>query len=163
MHTISTLLSFVVMRYMWTWPISTTVKSHFDSIVPDCSYSSALAMELLQSCTNPDNKFHGANMGLIWVQQDPGGPHVGPMNFAISEAMDLMILLKCIILGNYTNAIICFRTLIYINLLMKYSFSIYIKCVDGNCRSLLHCVVLDFKWIVWMTKYPICKLVFHHF
>ena len=26
---------------------------------------------------------HGVNMGPIWGQQDPGGPHVGPMNFAI--------------------------------------------------------------------------------
>ena len=31
----------------------------------------------------PNNKVHGANMGLIWGQQDPGGPHVGPMNLAI--------------------------------------------------------------------------------
>ena len=31
----------------------------------------------------PDSKIHGANMGLIWGRQDPGGPHVGPMNFAI--------------------------------------------------------------------------------
>ena len=31
----------------------------------------------------PDSKVHGANMGLIWGQQDPGGPHVGPVNFAI--------------------------------------------------------------------------------
>ena len=31
----------------------------------------------------PDNKVHGANMGPIWERQDPGGPHVGPMNFAI--------------------------------------------------------------------------------
>ena len=30
-----------------------------------------------------DSKVHGANMGLIWGQQDPGGPHVGPMNFAV--------------------------------------------------------------------------------
>ena len=29
----------------------------------------------------PDNKDHGANMGPI--RQDPGGPHVGRMNFAI--------------------------------------------------------------------------------
>ena len=29
------------------------------------------------------NKVHGANMGPIWDRQDPGGPHVGPMNFAI--------------------------------------------------------------------------------
>ena len=31
----------------------------------------------------PDSKVHGANMGLIWGRQAPGGPHVGPMNFAI--------------------------------------------------------------------------------
>ena len=28
---------------------------------------------------SPDNKVHGANMGPIWVRQDPGGPHVGSM------------------------------------------------------------------------------------
>ena len=32
---------------------------------------------------NPYSKVHGANMGPIWGRQDPGGPHVGPMNFAI--------------------------------------------------------------------------------
>ena len=31
----------------------------------------------------PDSKVHGANMGPIWGRQAPGGPHVGPMNFAI--------------------------------------------------------------------------------
>ena len=30
-----------------------------------------------------DNKVHGANIGPIWGRQDPGGAHVGPMNFAI--------------------------------------------------------------------------------
>ena len=29
----------------------------------------------------PDSKINGANMGPIWGRQDPGGPHVGPMNF----------------------------------------------------------------------------------
>ena len=33
--------------------------------------------------TVPDSKVHGANMGSIWGRQDPGGPHVGPMNLAI--------------------------------------------------------------------------------
>ena len=37
----------------------------------------------------PHNKVHGANMGLIWVRQDPGGPHAGPMNFAIWVDMQL--------------------------------------------------------------------------
>ena len=31
----------------------------------------------------PDSKVHGATMGPIWGRQDPGGPHGGPMNFAI--------------------------------------------------------------------------------
>ena len=31
----------------------------------------------------PDSKVHGANMGPICGRQDPGGPHVGPMNLAI--------------------------------------------------------------------------------
>ena len=41
----------------------------------------------------PDSKVHGANMGPIWGRQDPGGPHVGPMNFAIC-GVKLKIYLK---------------------------------------------------------------------
>ena len=33
--------------------------------------------------TYPESKVHWANMGPIWGRQDPGGLHVGPMNFAI--------------------------------------------------------------------------------
>ena len=36
----------------------------------------------------PDSKVHGANMGPIWGREGPGGPHVGPMNFAIWVASD---------------------------------------------------------------------------
>ena len=32
---------------------------------------------------DPDSKVHVANMGPIWGRQDPGGPHIGPMNFAV--------------------------------------------------------------------------------
>ena len=35
------------------------------------------------SIIGPDSKVHGAHMGPTWDQQDPGGPHVGPMNLAI--------------------------------------------------------------------------------
>ena len=38
---------------------------------------------LLMLIAAPNSKVHGANMGPIWGWQDPGGPHVGPMNFAI--------------------------------------------------------------------------------
>ena len=33
----------------------------------------------------PDRKVHGANMGPIWGRQDPGGPHVDPINFVIRD------------------------------------------------------------------------------
>ena len=39
----------------------------------------------------PDSKVHGANMGHIWGRQDPGGPHVGPMNFANWEGSLLRV------------------------------------------------------------------------
>ena len=32
---------------------------------------------------HPDSKVRGAKMGPIWSRQDPGGSHVGPINFAI--------------------------------------------------------------------------------
>ena len=32
---------------------------------------------------DPDSNFHAGNMGPIWGRQDPGGPHVGPMNIVI--------------------------------------------------------------------------------
>ena len=34
----------------------------------------------------PDSKIHGPYMGPIWGRQDPGGSHVGPMDFAIWDA-----------------------------------------------------------------------------
>ena len=50
------------------------------------------AANLLLGCNRlglPDSKIHGANMGPIWGRQDPGGPHVGPMNFAISAELTM--------------------------------------------------------------------------
>ena len=49
------------------------------------SSEAALGFKSYELDDNPDTKFHGANMGPIWGRQDPGGPHVGPMNFAIWE------------------------------------------------------------------------------
>ena len=44
-----------------------------------------LCSAIVQSKTTLIAKVHGANMGPIWGRQDPGGPHVGPMNLAIWE------------------------------------------------------------------------------
>ena len=37
--------------------------------------------------TIPDSKVHGVNMGPTWGRQDPGGPHIGPMNLVISNVV----------------------------------------------------------------------------
>ena len=40
----------------------------------------------LSDWNNPDFNVHGANMGPIWGRQDPGGPHVVPVNLVFWEA-----------------------------------------------------------------------------
>ena len=55
-------------------------------------YASLLAVTgVVYGKTTHNGKVHGANMGPIWGRQDPGGPHVGPMNFAIFDAKDAHI------------------------------------------------------------------------
>ena len=49
------------------------------------SYTCTICTEWCLS-SHPDSKVHGANMGSTWGRQDPGGPHVGPMNLAIWDA-----------------------------------------------------------------------------
>ena len=39
---------------------------------------------------HPYSKDHEANMGPIWGRQDPGGPHAGPMTFAIWALIQVM-------------------------------------------------------------------------
>ena len=51
-----------------------------------CALASVLRIRILYSI--PDSKVHGANMGPISGRQDPGGPHVGPMNFAIGDGLE---------------------------------------------------------------------------
>ena len=53
---------------------------------------------------------HGANMGPIWGRQDPGGPHVGPINLAVWDVfVDRLVLTH---LGRVTH--ICVSKLIII-------------------------------------------------
>ena len=51
----------------------------------------------------PYPKVHGANMGLIWDRQDPGGPHVGPVNFAISVSASDLHNARATILNPFNN------------------------------------------------------------
>ena len=69
--------------------------AHYDVIIMDISrhWVNGIFSQVkffvnpnLYQVYNPDNKVQGANMGPIWGRQDPGGPHVGPMNFVIWES-----------------------------------------------------------------------------
>ena len=48
-----------VFAVVWSWSFT-----HIDGLVQDCSNSSALAMELLQSCTKPSISFRFSLLGL---------------------------------------------------------------------------------------------------
>ena len=37
----------------------------------------------------PDSKIHGANMGPTWVLSAPDGPHIGPMNLAVRDVVEI--------------------------------------------------------------------------
>ena len=41
---------------------------------------------IILTVTSPDSKVRGANMGPGWVLSAPDGPHIGPMNLAITVA-----------------------------------------------------------------------------
>ena len=57
---------------------------HIICQIPSCYWIETQVTKTFD-CTDPDSKVHGANMKPIWGRQDPGGPHVGPINFPIWE------------------------------------------------------------------------------
>ena len=50
--------------------------------------SRVTSLMLKKSHNCPDSKAHGANTGPTWGRQDPGGPHVGPINLFIWVPQD---------------------------------------------------------------------------
>ena len=69
---------------------------------PECLLSGSLTWTVWTCVASyPDSKVHGANMGPIWGRQDPGGPHVGPMNFVIwvvTYSWDISLPITCILI-----------------------------------------------------------------
>ena len=70
---------------VWEWRINFI--SHFTGHVitnPCWNYSQSMLSKGAPGVSHfPDNKVHGANMGITWVLSAPDGPHVGPMNLAL--------------------------------------------------------------------------------
>ena len=82
--------------------------------------------EIIRDLAAPDSKVHETNVGPIWGRQDPGGPHVGPMTFAIWSIAFI-----------YLCKWLCFKSLLYIHLEMwypntfhdKYCTSLHFRCI----------------------------------
>ena len=83
-----------------------TIALHYNEILYDqfqhCWPSHITIQVCVQfSCSFPDSKVHGANMGPIWGCQDPGGPYDVPMNLAIW--IILLCLYSCDLPTHVTN------------------------------------------------------------
>ena len=83
-----------------------------------------------------ERKVHRVNMGPIWVRQDPGGPHIGLMNFAIWGQQNTI---NVHILGVYCTPLI--ETLV----------PVYIKLHDCHTPKTLTDMLLVIKDIICMA------------
>ena len=88
---------------LWPFYSLTSLTCRFCKHVPSCLHTimcpwwqgcieTSWLIILVNKLNNSDSKVHGANMGPIWDRQDPGGPHVGPMDFAIWGRLNFEIL-----------------------------------------------------------------------
>ena len=68
-------------QYKRLWNVRYTRPNQMTDIV------SIVSVGAQYVCYIPDSKVHGANMGPTWGRQDPGGPHIVPMNFAIWDTV----------------------------------------------------------------------------
>ena len=109
------------------------------------------------SCQNnnvPVSNVHGANMGLICGRQDPGGPHVGPMNLAIWErytngpfVIDQTPLLRLHSKSQFAGTLQVLTFKSHYNL-MNYHFDYFTKFLN-QILATQNCVNMRHKKIHW--------------
>ena len=117
----------------------------------------------------PESKIHGANMGPIRDRQDPGGPHVGPMNFAIWDCKDQAdesnsatsspfrwnnVLFFFLFLGNITLSVFPFPIIVSV---MEYSALIRRKANIHNSKCCFDLAIYIFHHFVYFHHNVILK------
>ena len=96
--------------------------------------------------SHPDSKVRGANKGPIWGRQDPGGPHVGPMNFVICQYRLWWGAADQCTLSHRTNTILWYRESWIIQL--KYTFGTKQEIIPasshrhGHTNSYMACICI---------------------
>ena len=93
-------------------------------------------------------------MGPIWGRQDPGGPHVGPMNFAIWVYCTLNrinfndIVVTC--QSSMTSLLMLCLLMIFTGIVVPFLLH---KCITVRCFSVYFgTVVMSCGWSVWETR-----------
>ena len=92
----------------------------------------------------PHSKVHEANMGPIWGRQEPGGPHVGPMNFAIWVCTRQNTAWHT---THRTNFIFCFKPC-YLTLNFRMAFDWLQTVLPSNkkpCLNIFFSIDIDFE------------------
>ena len=112
--------------------------------------------------TYPDSKVHGANMGLIWGWQDPGGPHVGPMNFAIwvkTKIPEIIYVPPCIAFHPYHQRFLKF--IIAKKLMTKictFFYPIYHLCYPDEPYLMIFWYIRTW-WLVNRSQYCVSHML----
>ena len=76
-------ISFQLQRILLSISFVYTISTYTAMMTPTDCFPLTVPHPKQHQAKFHDNKVHEANMGPIWGRQDPGGPHVGPINFAI--------------------------------------------------------------------------------
>ena len=80
------------------WPVMQSIDVLFPK--QDVQHTIRLAIYWSSCDTIPDSKVHGANIVPIWGRQVPGGPHVGPMDYAIWDPNNKSVVYPLILSWN---------------------------------------------------------------
>ena len=110
----------------------------------------------------PDSKVHEANMGPIWGRQDPDGPYVGPMNFAIwvtishkvsGAHFELYMPMQWGLISFVLETAILYTKITLMRIVTKYSTFYHFWAFLTSSYPLLK----NFQWTVWYEFYLFCQ------
>ena len=108
-----------------------------------------------------DSKVHGAIMGLIWGRQDPGGSHVGPMNFAIWGNVVFSLGSNDLVLLPFPTCLLSAINLLQGTLYNQISqYPIFIESLYYNCEKFakqICCKLVRLSHLREMERHGICS------
>ena len=108
----------------------------------------------------PDSKIQGANKGPIWGPQDPGGPHVGPMNLDICNTTPLCMriwwyLSSKILSGNILSSV-CLRLSQFSQLYFMQYMGLCVFRLPISLTMIVRTYVLCLVTIIKSEVWPVC-------